>query len=647
MPILPPPDQIKKLETRVQDCLSRFLDRVAVPVSERPKDLKKGYEQEQFLLGKLAEELGRVLHSPHAKGSSLRVVWVTKREILSARVTAPGAPVESDHRPRPAWLRVVPGQSSDLVKDGVTITWRRAGDITRAVCVSSQEPPLVSLWLLRPAADRLTPEWHWFQSYLPGLKSYFVTLRALMQTVAAEKAIRIRSDLDAGVTRISQQRGKDFSLKMQEVGKLLDEMQIHDEIDCLDLTEDLAVTTLQDLMGTGWAVRQVGRLTNDRPSSPGLFLPDGPRPGIPGDGRPGDSEMLAGALSRYEAAAEPRAADPASPDEALREARKRRIREVARCFRALLDIKDAAPEPDAPEPEVVPGEEALALLPVWTRVHEACRALCRARPATRDEKEKAVALWGPAVRKTLELLPRHLELYSALPGTQPEPRRRGSPSARNWLALWLALQLLAPRPAPDPSPHEIWLRERPSLSDRESCNLHADFAYLLREALRFACFGNRSDYFFQPSTYASALRRLVEHHAHVIVGLPRDYNIVRLLDEIGEQDGLNRYISAEHLQHVLEVYIAGHFLFTVKIDASAPGKDPSQPRTIQAEVHGQTVLEALTSGGARPNPERARLAKQAYTLASLFHDVGHLLFPRDSIPHDSLDWDDPEIAAGL
>src|SRR5262249_38699962 len=159
--------------------------------------------------------------------------------------------------------------------------------------------------------------------------------------------------------------------------------------------------------------------------------------------------------------------------------------------------------------------------------------------------------------------------------------------------------------------------------DRESCALHADLAYVLREGLRYACFGSRSDYFFQPSTYAAALRRLVEHHAHAVVGLPRDYNIVRLLEEIGEQDGLNRYI-------------AGHFILSVKIQVAGPAAAGAGP----AELSGQTVAEALTSGGATANRERARIVAQAYSLASLFHDVGHLLFPRDSMPHDSLDWDD-------
>lgn len=634
---LPPPDQVKNLETRVQDSLSRFLELVADPVAARPTEVADG----SFLLCRFAETLGRVLMD-----GSIWTVWESKRHVFGAFLESVGEPAQAVSLEVARSLVVItPGQIMDQIREGaVTLTWLRKEDGAEAVRISSEAPRTTSLWLLRPPADSGSPVWRWFKSYLPGLKSHFVTVRALLQTRAAAEATVRRSRYETRVKHLGHERVKDFTKRMQEIADLLDEISDEDEIDCLDLTEDLAVTTLQELMGTGWAVRQVGRLQNDRPSSPGLFLgPGGARPGIPGDGRPHESGLLAHSLERYENVVLSPTLDlpSSSPSYDLeRTARRRRLLEVSRCFRALLDVADVAPEPES-----VRGEEALSLLPLWTRVHEACRALCRARPASKDEYDKAVELWGPAVEKTLHLLPRHLELHPALPGSDmpPESRRRGSPSARNWLALWLTLQLLTSPRAPEAGTDEISLREKPILGDRESCSLHADFAYVLREGLRYACFGHRSDYFFQPSTYAAALRRLVEHHAHVIVGLPRDYNIVRLLEEIGEQDGLNRYIAAEHLQHVLEVYIAGHFILSVKIHVPNASSIALAP----AELDGQTIVEALTSGGATPNRERVRIASQAYTLASLFHDVGHLLFPRDSIPHDSLDWDDPEIAAGL
>jgi len=622
---LPPLDALKILETRVQDSLSRFLELVADPATARPAEVADG----SFLLCRFAETLGRVLMD-----GSIWTVWESKRHIFGAFLASVGdaaQPVTSEAAR--ALVVLAPGQILDQRREAaVTITWIRKEDGAEAVRISSEAPRTTSLWLLRPPADSSSPVWRWFKSYLPGLKSHFVTVRALLQTRAAAEATVRRSRYETRVKQLGHERVRDFTHRMQEIADLLDEIVAEDEIDCLDLTEDLAVTTLQELMGTGWAVRQVGRLQTDRASSPGLFLgPGGARPAAPGDGRPHESSLLAHALGRFEQlmispALELSSGSPSYDQE--RASRRRRLIEVARCFRALLDL----PDMDL-IPEVGRGEEALSLLPVWTRVHEACRALCRPRPASREDHDKAAEIWVPAVRATLRLLPQHLELYPALPGegAAPESVRRSTPSARNWLALWFTLQVLSA------------IGEEATLSDRESSALHADLAYVLREGVRYACFGNRADYFFQPSTYAAALRRLVEHHAHVVIGLPRDYNIVRLLEEIGEQDGLNRYVAAEHLQHVLEVYIAGHFLLSVKIQIIGAGSVALAP----AEVHGQTIAEALTSGGATASPERARQLAQAYSLAALFHDVGHLLFPRDSIPHDSLDWDDPEIAAGL
>lgn len=620
------PADTKILEARVQDSLSRFLEIVAdlmVAAAQR-SDFNGG----AFLLCPFAESLGRVL-----MGGSIRTVWESRRTVFGAFLERVGVPAVSMDPGEAARLLVEPKralsdpETAPPFRDGsVAISWITGLDGAEAVRIASEARP-VALWLLRPAHDVASPMWRWFKSYLPGLKSHFVTLHALIQTRAAAEAAHKRPHYAARVKQIGHERAKDFGTRMAEVSRLLDELDTGDEPDFLDLVEDLAVLTLQELMGAGWTVRQVGRLNADRPSSPGL-LAIGPDGAIATTARP-ESNQLDEVRRKLDAMLESLA--PASGESALdgeRGARMRRLAEVSRCFRALLDDEDAPP---STEPRR--GDEALALLPVWTRVHEACRLLCRPRPAAQSDYDKAGEVWAPAVDLTLALLPRHLELHPALPGTDapPESRRRGSPSARNWLALWLALEVLRA------------VGRTAQLGDREGCSLHADLAYVLREGLRYACFGQRTDYFYQPSTYAAALRRLVEYHAHKIIGLPLEYNIVRLLEEIGEQDGLNRYVAAEHLQHVLEIYIAGNFILSVRIrvpDAASSNLEP-------AKLDGQTVAEALSSGGGTPSPESARLLMRAYCLASLFHDVGHLLFPRDSIPHDSLDWDDPEIAAGL
>jgi len=298
---------------------------------------------------------------------------------------------------------------------------------------------------------------------------------------------------------------------------------------------------------------------------------------------------------------------------------------------SAFGVHTAAPDVES-STEVRRREEALGLLPVWTHVHEACGMLCRPRPAKREAYEEAAQVWTPAVQRTLRFFPHYLEVSLPLLGSSVplESRTIGSASARNRLALWFLLQVLSS------------IGESPQFGDHGSCTLRADLAYVLREGMHYACFGDRRES-FHPRTHAAALGRLVEYHAYSVVGLPSDYNIGRLLEEIGKQDGLNREIATDHLDHVLDLYIAGHFLLAVKICAPYAAEGAVLP----AALHGQTIAEALTSCGATPDRDRAKRLTQAYTLASLFHDVGHLLFPRDSLPHDDLDWDDPEIAAEL
>lgn len=613
------PADAKVLEARVQDSLSRFLELVADPMAARAAEVADG----SFLLCRFAESVGRVLME-----GSIGAVWESKRHVFGAFLGRLGESATAVPAGEAKKLLVLaPGQIVDQLREGaVTLTWIRKSDGAEAVRISSEAPRPVSFWLLRPSPESGSAVWRWLKSYLPGLRSYFVTVRALLQTRAAAEATLRRTRYEARIKQLAHERAKDFGARLREVTDLLRELANEDEIDCLDLTEDLSVATLQELMGTGWAVRQVGRLNPERPSSPGFFTASGAVVTGPTAGRPESTQL--DAIRRQLDALLEATAPPStrSSYDHERAAMRRRLAEVSRCFRSLLDVEDVS---SPPEPQR--GEEALSLLPLWTRVQEACRLLCRPRPAAATDYERAAAEWEPAVRLTLALLPRHLELHPAKPRADmpPESRRRGAPSARNWLALWLSLEVLRS------------LGRNAQLSDRESCALHADLAFVLREGLRYACFGHRADYFFQPSTYAAALRRLVEHHAHEIVGLPLEYNIVRLLEEIGEQDGLNRYIAAEHLQHVLEIYIAGHFILSVRLDVP----DGPQISPHLAKIHGLTIAEALSPSGGGPG--KVRLLRQAYCLASLFHDVGHLLFPRDSIPHDSLDWDDPEIAAGL
>ena len=464
-----PPDNPKVYEQRVQDSLSRFLERVADPVEAKPADVTPA----AFVLQTFVMEVGRFLID-----GALWAVWQSKSHLLGAAFDTGVEDAQAHEVAKPSELiSIEVGAIQDeLSHSGFVITWIRRSDGADCVRIAIEGPRPMALWLVRPPSDVASPAWRWLRSYLPALKSYFIALRALMQTIAAVEASTRRSRYEGRLRQLRSEREKEFSKRLTDIADLLEELAKEDEqeISCIDLAEDLAVILLQELMGTGWAVRQVGNLPADRPSNPGYFIgAGGGIPVVPGDGRPADSQLLKDVCDVLATMVAAALATPEGPERARKTVVCRRLARIIRSLRALVGQDD----PSVPG-ETARGEEALSLLPVWTRVHEACRALCRPRPATREEYEKATNTWGPAVRETLAALPHHLEIHQGLPGPDdpPESRRRGSPSARNWLSLWFALRVLSS------------MGPVPQLSDRESCALHADVAYVLREGLRFACF---------------------------------------------------------------------------------------------------------------------------------------------------------------
>ena len=235
-------------------------------------------------------------------------------------------------------------------------------------------------------------------------------------------------------------------------------------------------------------------------------------------------------------------------------------------------------------------------------------------------------MWGPAAGQSLRALPRQLESCSPFGGDGRRMSQEGAClPARDWLVLWFSVQVLSA------------VGESPGQAHR-SCLLQTDLALVLSKGLRRVGSGDAREGVFEHAGGAEALCRLVEHHAHEILRLPHDYNIGRLFEEIGEQDGLRRAIAAEHREHALKMYLAGHFLLSARADAGGGGL---------AALNGATLAEAFGAGDTAPEPGRAERLAQAYSLASLFHGTGYLLFPPESSTREGLEWDDPEVAAAL
>src|SRR5207248_662633 len=73
----------------------------------------------------------------------------------------------------------------------------------------------------------------------------------------------------------------------------------------------------------------------------------------------------------------------------------------------------------------------------------------------------------------------------------------------------------------------------------------------------------------------------------------------------------NHYPPAEHLQHILEIYMAGTFILGVRLKGR----------------HDDLTLGEALRGGKRDD-QVILSCQQAFILAALFHDVGHLVLPR-------------------
>ncbi|MFT4624573.1 MAG: hypothetical protein ACI8PZ_003232 [Myxococcota bacterium] len=228
------------------------------------------------------------------------------------------------------------------------------------------------------------------------------------------------------------------------------------------------------------------------------------------------------------------------------------------------------------------------------------------------------ALWGTfaaVVRTDLAVLLAGW-VGDGAPLLHPDRRANtGTTSVKNWLRLWFAHRCLCALPsATDGSNPPPW-------------QVREAIAYVVREALRYRLYGfdGAFEYALQPSDLAAALQELVVFDAgrHVPAGL----NVRAHLRTVGRSANPDGYLfAAGHLQHVLELYMAGHMVLSIE-----PVGGDGGHRTIEAH---------LVAGASAADPTgRALDLASAFSIAALFHDVGMVLFPR-AIAASALQGDD-------
>ena len=278
----------------------------------------------------------------------------------------------------------------------------------------------------------------------------------------------------------------------------------------------------------------------------------------------------------------------------------------------------------------------LSLLGRWTRLQRCCSELSRPTRKLRPVYEEA---WAESVQLTLgplkDLLARGWDWEEAPSETaQYRPRKLRGFSA--WLTGWLATEMLSRM---QPKAGEGGLFElgglEASLLPSERWRLRSHLSLLVRESFRQVEFGDFPHFNFDSSSYLPALAGVVEHHAHGVIGVPREIDLQEILKTIGEARDADDYpFAASHLQHALQVYLAGHFFASLHLEGDSW---KVQAGEMQNGQKPWTFLEAMAGlTQLRRGEQTLRELRQAFSLSALFHDTGMLLFPRVFFPAKEL-----------
>ncbi len=306
---------------------------------------------------------------------------------------------------------------------------------------------------------------------------------------------------------------------------------------------------------------------------------------------------------------------------------------LLRVFRAIGQANDRGLLQDLAAVLNAEFEDAdfLSLLLVWSRWHELARAQAFSPQSVQD------GWWKESIAKALpfidSLLRKGWEPDRSEHQETIESDRPGLHSLSAWLNLWLARQLMV----------EIidgteWKQER-SLLDVELWQFRSHLAFVLRESIRQSLFGHWFDFTFDPASYIEAVTTLVEHHAYYRVGIDPGWALGRILKEIGKARHADDYpFAISHQQHALQMYVLGHFLAELEIEAPAA---PFRGRSV-------TMKALLASSNLEPAPADVQdRFLQSFSLAVLLHDIGMLLFPRIFFPALEVANEDDKLVAGL
>jgi len=575
------------------------------------------------ILCRFAELLSRLILS-----APVTIVWQDDLGISAAECHTLGQDAYStDHPP----LTALSNRQTAIEYPPIALGWDATTAFGRARTVTWAREQGRSdgiLWIFADSCNGATPRWKELSTNIPALKHLFLALSLPLsfdRFIASESIAQREIGLRQGGRSLVQARFSNVDERIAHTCRWLANVNRH----CSSFRPaswanmagevlEAALTVLQDLLSTGWtdrySVAYAETYAEDTSKLATLVQAVG--------------DLLALGLQQHEG-------DTSTFKE---------LRHVVDVLEALLNRRPPTAGFSSPR---LHHEVLLRSLSLWTGLHELLRDRCGRRlrigsgtsdlPALLDDPQESATTqsdqsatrshaWAADIIRSADSLSGILaagwtEITGLAASTeastlQEAPGTHDPVSFRTWMNLWFALEVLRSVLAP---------RSLDTLLPGERAVLCADLAYIIRETVRRILYGRRQDYYREPATFSAALRTLVDYHAHTICGTPHEYDLTRLLENIGRYTGPDRGLAPlEHLVHVLDVFVTGQFLMSLEIRGEQAEASPLPPLEPVNPIRIGDRLGSPFVG--RASDERFARFRRAFGVAALLHDYGYLLF---------------------
>ena len=97
----------------------------------------------------------------------------------------------------------------------------------------------------------------------------------------------------------------------------------------------------------------------------------------------------------------------------------------------------------------------------------------------------------------------------------------------------------------------------------------------------------------------------------------------------------------EYLQHLVDMYIFGHFLLQLQIEGAW------EENSGATNGGGKTIAHELARSNGAAGPRKVNDLERAFSIAVLFHDIGHLLYPFEAEPTKGLHREEVDLKLGI